>query len=420
MSAPLSHHDPSSPPGAAFAEKSARERVALARKWAYLVSKTAYLPLSPTELEQHLLQLIDQLFEAVRSEPFEADLAAVVGDRLVELRCVGRDSLRRTMEILGKALLHQPELRGVGRLAERAVLVLGVMMSSYNETLRQVAQKRHENLYQALLKVTRDSQQEQLISEAQFDEVFAYSKSGLAITGLDGRFLRTNVALNKTLGYSATEIAELTLFDVIDPDQMATLRAAYQDLIDGKVERFGHEHQLVCKNGKTVWTFVAGSLVRDAGDKAQHVVTIIENDTDLSLLQKRLSYQSLHDALTGLPNRQFFSTRLESVLRHADPRTGITLYHLDLDSFSLIIGGLGYDMGERLLKSVANRLVAVVADEKAIVARLGPDDFGILVENTSTTPDVGTMVDRINQELSEPVYFDGQHGVAASVSIGVV
>jgi diguanylate cyclase (GGDEF)-like protein len=127
----------------------------------------------------------------------------------------------------------------------------------------------------------------------------------------------------------------------------------------------------------------------------------------------------LHDVLTGLPNRQFFTTRLESVLRRADPDTGTTLYHLDLDAFSLITGGLGRKVGDLLLIAVAERLKLVVADEKAMVARFDGDEFAILVENTPTTPDVMTIIAMINDELSEPLYIDG-HGVAATASIGVV
>jgi predicted signal transduction protein with EAL and GGDEF domain len=69
--------------------------------------------------------------------------------------------------------------------------------------------------------------------------------------------------------------------------------------------------------------------------------------------------------------------------------------------------------------NVAQRLKAVMAGENAMVARFDGDEFAILVENSDTTPDVVATIAKINEELAEPIYFDG-HGVAASASIGVV
>ena len=89
----------------------------------------------------------------------------------------------------------------------------------------------------------------------------------------------------------------------------------------------------------------------------------------LNLLHGQLNHQALHDMLTRLPNRQYFTTSLERIVRHAAPSTGITLYHLDLDAFSMVTGGLGRAVGDQLLKSVADRLKALVAAEEGMVAR---------------------------------------------------
>jgi len=420
VSVPHSNAEPAEPAALAAAGQAAHRRAQVARKWAYLISGATYVPLTHDEIQQHMLDLIDRLFDAVRRDPIGIESASGVGTRLVELQCVGRESVRRSVDVLGKALLHEPELRHVKQLPDRVVQVLGAMMSGYSESLRQVSQQRQELLNHSLLKVSRDTQKKLRISQAQFDEVFTGTASGIAITELDGRFIRVNSALAKTLNRSTAEIAELTLFDLVHPEDVSDLRQAYRNLLDGSLPRLLQGHRLLAKDGETIWASFAGSVVRDENDEPQHFVTIIDDDTEVSLLQRRLSHQSLHDPLTGLPNRQFFSTRVENALRHADPKTGITLYHLDLDGFSLIADGLGLEVGDRLLKSIGGKLMSVVADEDAIVARIGGDEFGIVVENAPDTPDVLTMVRRIYQELSEPVYVDGHRGVAASASIGVV
>jgi PAS domain S-box-containing protein len=364
------------------AERAARRLRTLARKWGYLVSTTAYLPHTPDEIEGELSILTGWLFEAVASDAPGVEEAAAAGGRLVELRCVGPESLRRSMEVLGKGLLREPELQGLGKLAERVVLVLGALSSGYSEALRDDVQKRQEGLSRALLKVEQETRRKQVITRAQFEAVFAGSASGVVLTELDGRVLRANAALAKTLNRTPAEIATRTLFDFVHSDDVDVLREGYADLLSGRLHRLRAGRRLVGRDGEPMWATFVASVVRDAVGEAQQLITLVDDDTEVALLQRRLSHQALHDVLTGLPNRQFFSTRLENALREADQDRGITLFHLDLDGFSLITGGLG--------------------------------------QNREDTPDVGTLVRRINHELAEPEYVDGRHGVALSASIGVV
>ncbi|WP_410674048.1 putative bifunctional diguanylate cyclase/phosphodiesterase [Amycolatopsis sp. cmx-4-68] len=418
MTAPRSRDD--APRRKPSADRAARRLGALARKWGYRVSTTAYLPHTPEEIERELAVLAGRLFDAVAGDPPDLGEAAAAGGRLVELRCVGADSLRRSLEVLGKALLREPELHGVDGLAERVVLVLGAFSSGYGEMLREDIQKRQEGLSRALLKVEQETRQKQVITRAQFEEVFAGSASGVALTELDGRVLRANAALAKTLNRTPAEITAMTLFDLIHPEDVEQLRESYRELVAGRLHRLRAGRRLVGRDGEPMWATFAASVIRDAVGTPRQLITLVDDDTEVSLLQRRLSHQALHDVLTGLPNRQFFGTRLENLLRDADPAHGVTLFHLDLDGFSQISGGLGQELGDRVLRGVAAKLKTVFEGEKALVARLGGDEFGVLVQNAPETPGVVALVRRIAHELAEPEYVDGKHGVAVSASIGVV
>jgi diguanylate cyclase (GGDEF)-like protein len=145
----------------------------------------------------------------------------------------------------------------------------------------------------------------------------------------------------------------------------------------------------------------------------------IANITDLHLLERRLHHQTLHDVRTGLPNRQYLTTYLERVLARVDPSAVITLIHLDLDGFSTISDGLGHHAGDRLLDVVARRLERAVADQQTMVARLGADEYAILIEPGDSVPDIGAFAEIINTELAEPFYID-RTGVALTASIGAV
>lgn len=397
---------------------SVRERQKLARKWASLVSATTYVPLSPHDLERQLLDLLEKVLAALHGES-DIDVANEVTTRLAKLNCIGADNLRATVDVLGRSLLSLTELTGVPQLAEKVVGLVGAIAAQFAESLRSITFNKQEELRQALMTAVEDTHGPVRISEATFEEVASCSSSGIVILSAEGGFVRTNSAFTEIVDYPPEELATITIFDLVHPAEETYLRESYQALLDGDHLKIRRSLRLVRGDGEISRVTLTATVLRDGTDNPDHFVTVVEDSTELTLLQNELSRQALHDVLTGLPNRQFFTTHLEGVLRKADPATGVTLFHLDLDAFSMITGGLGREVGDRLLQSVSERLKALVADEKAMVAKFDGDEFVILIENGENTPDVLAMITRINEELSEPVYIQGS-GVAATASIGVV
>lgn len=395
-----------------------RDRLLLARKWAYLVSATAYIPLPYPDVEAELLTMVDRLIDVLRVEPLDPTPALDVARRLVGMNCVGPASLQRTMDVLGRALLGQAELRAVRGLSEKVTALLGTLAAGYVDAVRQLTLRQQEDLNRTVIAVGKASRAALHSTEAQLAVVLETATTGIAVTDTDGRFVRTNPALRAILGYSTTEYERRTLFQLLPDDDEIFVRTGCAQLTEGTLRRVHQRRTMVTKAGDTIPVTITASLLREQG-RADRFVFVVQDESELRLLQSQLTRQSLHDVVTGLPNRQFFTTRLETTLHRADPHTGTTVYHLDLDAFAMIADGLGRQVGDQLLKVVAERLKAVVADENAMVARLDSDEFAILVENSPTTPDVATTVNRINEELAEPVYIDG-HGVTVSTSIGVV
>jgi diguanylate cyclase (GGDEF)-like protein/PAS domain S-box-containing protein len=387
-----------------------RERAKLARKWAYMVSMTAYLPMPHTEVERHLLDLVHRLYDAIASEPLATEHAADVGARLVELHCVGKTSLQCTVDVLAGALLADPVLVRVDRLGERVARLLGSLASGYVDALRSSTIEQRDDLNRALLEAVVSAERSRKASEARLDEVLICSESGIAITDLDGRIERANPAFDLIANRTA---AEVTLFEVIHPDDRHDLRQAYRNLFDGDPKRLRLRPRLLREDDEIRQVSLAASVLNDAAGRPSHYVTIVADDTELSLLRGRLSHQLLHDVLTGLPNRQFLTTRLEHLLRAAAP---VTLYHLVLDGFALISDGFGRRVSDQLLHTVAERLTALFAEEKAMVARLDGARFVVLMENS---PAPAVMVEKITAAMVAPVPAQGGD-VATSVSIGVV
>src|SRR5262249_37052144 len=150
------------------------------------------------------------------------------------------------------------------------------------------------------------------------------------------------------------------------------------------------------------------SLLRDVYGMPTHHLTIVENITELHMLRQELSRQALNDVLTGLPNGQRLMSRLEEVLGTAGPRTQVTLCRLNVAGFSVINDGIGRDAGDTLLRTVADRLSELVQGQSAMVARIGGDEFAILIEDGPESPEPHVLGPRINEVFSEPVYHGGR------------
>ncbi|MEV8443815.1 diguanylate cyclase [Actinosynnema sp. NPDC051121] len=231
-----------------------------------------------------------------------------------------------------------------------------------------------------------------------FRQVFVGSTAGIAIFDARGELVGANPALEAMLS----------------PEDLATLVTATPFAADGVATKV--ERQFTDADGDPVWTEVALSAVRDPDGLPRWHVAVVEDTTEQRVLRDYLRHQALHDVLTGLPNRQSFLPRLEQVLSRPG---SITLCYLDVDSVAIVNDGLGYEAGDELLKVVARRLTEVVSDEDATVARIGGDEFVVLIEDSPTTPGISALAEAIEAALVEPVRLAG-HGVGVSAGMGFV
>jgi diguanylate cyclase (GGDEF)-like protein/PAS domain S-box-containing protein len=397
----------------------ARGRQILARKWAYRLLCSVAIPMGREDLDEELIARLDVLCAMLHEESFASAAVERAGADLAKLGYLGHIGLRCTAEVLGKGLLALPEFRPAERYAEPVALLIGALGVGFTQANAESVLTQQEGLQKSLLKAVRDANWNLKESEARFNEVVTSSTNGVLIVDLDGRLLKVNAAIGQILGRTPDELTGVPLLDLIAPAFAEMLREAMTDLADGTVERVRQSQRLLREDGESARVTLTASLLRGADDEPSHFVVVVEDGTELALLQGELKRQALHDVLTGLPNRQFFTTQLEIALRKADPEHGITIFHLDLDAFGMVCNSFGGRVAERLLQHVAQRLRVLTAREKAMIARFDGDEFGILVENTATTPDIGTLMKSINDDLLEPTYVDG-HGLAVSVSAGVV
>jgi diguanylate cyclase (GGDEF)-like protein/PAS domain S-box-containing protein len=136
-------------------------------------------------------------------------------------------------------------------------------------------------------------------------------------------------------------------------------------------------------------------------------------------MEEQLRHDTLHDALTGLPNRLLFMERLSHCVARAKRRDSylFAVLFLDLDRFKVINDSLGHQVGDELLVLVAQRLQRCLRGEDT-VARFGGDEFAILLEDISGISDATRVAERIQAELAASVNLTG-FDVFTSASIGI-
>ena len=142
---------------------------------------------------------------------------------------------------------------------------------------------------------------------------------------------------------------------------------------------------------------------------------------DLLHTQGRLTYQSLHDALTGLPNRALVVDRAEQMLARARrSRTPVAALYVDIDGFKHINDSFGHATGDELLSVVAARLSGIVR-EADTVGRLGGDEFVVLLEDHTLDAGPELVAERMCQVLGQPIDLQGTKGrtVSVTASIGI-
>jgi diguanylate cyclase (GGDEF)-like protein len=140
-----------------------------------------------------------------------------------------------------------------------------------------------------------------------------------------------------------------------------------------------------------------------------------EQNRELEIARKRMEYNSLHDALTGLPNRRFLDQVLvERDSGHESP--AMTLLHIDLDRFKDINDTLGHGAGDRILKHTADTLLANVGVTD-FVARIGGDEF-VVITSCDCAESCSPLADKLIEGISRPVDYNG-HECRVGASIGV-
>ncbi|WP_406198771.1 EAL domain-containing protein [Kitasatospora sp. NBC_01560] len=314
-------------------------------------------------------------------------------------------------------------------------------------------------------------------SESRFRAAFCDAGIGMALIDPEDRIIEVNPAFAALVGCGVGELVRTHIHEVIDPEGMP--ERLFPALVRGERERLRVEKQLRHRAGRTVWSKVTITLIRDGSGSPLYTLAMVEDITEQRRLGDRLEYQALHDPLTRLPNRTFFFERLDAACltatgpaAPAGPGEGTTegatavgagtgpvgdsvggpvgsstnnaavtgpttagpgaagpgaadgrrvgVCYLDLDGFAAINETLGHHIGDQLLIAVATRLRRGFSGHSThLVARMGGDEFAVLVTDSQGSGQLTELAARLLEALEQPFDVAG-HRLVVTASVGVV
>jgi diguanylate cyclase (GGDEF)-like protein/PAS domain S-box-containing protein len=251
-------------------------------------------------------------------------------------------------------------------------------------------------------------------SEKRFRDLFEQSLDAILVTDPELRILDVNPATERLLGWSRE-----TLIGQNGTNLAADPRARerfFQTLRDRGVVR-DFEVASRTRDGSIVELQVNAVPRWDETGRLLGYVAIARDITSRKRFEDELQHLAFHDWLTGLPNLALFRDRLEHAVSRADRSgTRLALIFMDLDRFKGVNDGHGHNAGDRAIQQVARRLLACFREEDT-VARIGGDEFTVIVERVTGFGQLTHVLDRVVNTLSAPLQVDG-HQVQVDASIG--
>ena len=256
-----------------------------------------------------------------------------------------------------------------------------------------------------------------LARQERFRALVRHSSDVITVADADGTIRHQTPSVEAVLGYASGELAGTAVTALVHPEDLRESAAHLAHL----ASRPGSQLRMVARvrHRDGAWRDVETVAVNLLDDPVVGGLVLTSRDvTERTELERQLSHQAFHDALTGLANRALLAERLRHALARCQRSGGfVAVLVLDLDGFKAVNDGLGHAVGDELLVAVAERLVAGLRPGDT-AARLGGDEFVVLVEDLNALAEAGRVAERVLESLLVPFEAGGRR-LDVQASIGV-
>ncbi|MGL5084063.1 MAG: EAL domain-containing protein [Microcoleaceae cyanobacterium] len=270
----------------------------------------------------------------------------------------------------------------------------------------------------------RRRMEEALFHEKELAQVTLHSIGDAVITtDVRGNIEYLNPVAESLTGWSQLDAQGLPLtqvFRIINEDTRAVVEnPVEQALRDGHVVGLANHTVLISRDEREIAIDDSAAPIRDRNGQVVGAVLVFHDVTQTRTLSRQLSWQAIHDPLTGLINRREFEQRLEQAISNARIHNQFHgLCYLDLDQFKIVNDTCGHGAGDELLCQVAILLEGQIRTTD-VLARLGGDEFGLLLHQCSLKQ-VVRIADALREKIQAFRFVWQDKTFAIGVSIGVV
>jgi len=254
-------------------------------------------------------------------------------------------------------------------------------------------------------------------SEEFVSSVLANSPNPILVINPDSSVQYANPAFEELTGFSADRLKGTGVpYPWTADESPETAYTGLEELLESR-QTDNAEQTYQNAKGDLFWVEVTSTPIIIDGRVTSHLINWVDV-TERKEVEKRLAYIATHDQLTGLPNRLLFNNSLNLELAHARRNaTKLAVMMLDLDNFKEVNDSLGHNMGDYLLEAVGKRLKDLLRRSDT-VARMGGDEFSILLPEIRHRGDTDEVAAKIVTEIQRPFVIKG-HTIVVTVSMGV-
>ena len=255
-------------------------------------------------------------------------------------------------------------------------------------------------------------------SEERFRALVQNASDMISILDPDGTVRYASPSHQRLLGHGPDDFVGGNFLELVHSEDDPLVANALECLVDLPHENLTIEYR--CRHRDGTWRTIESTASNLLGHPA--VTGIVLNSHDISdrkRAEERLLHDALHDELTGLPNRALFMDRLWQAMERArrEPERLMAVLFLDVDQFKIVNDSLGHLVGDELLIQIAHALSSVLRPMDTI-ARIGGDEFAILLEGGHDVDAAVNVANRIHERLAAPINLGG-HEVFITASIGI-
>ncbi len=255
-------------------------------------------------------------------------------------------------------------------------------------------------------------------SEERFRALVQNASDLIAVLETDGTLRYESPSHERVLGYPPGARIGESVLDLVHPDDRPQMEDALRHLAAHPEGPVTLEYRSAHADG--TWRVIESTGANLLAHPAVGGIVFNSRDvTDRRRAEEQLLHDAFHDELTGLPNRALFMDRLRRAMERGrrDPRSTTAVLFLDVDRFKIVNDSLGHPAGDELLVRLADALSSAVRP-KDLIARVGGDEFTILLEGDHDAADAVRVAERVHERLTAPIDLSG-HEVFITASIGI-